>query len=105
MSAAQDVVFQMQIEAQTYDSLDWHYHVTDGTELTIIGSLDDLERYLQAEVDERCEPLVDGITVTAFDDHGFSCIGIDHPETEYTTIRTRECIDPTCKIALIDFYL
>ena len=107
MGAVEQVIFEMQSEQAEFSDVNpiVHYHLTDGTELTIIAGLNDLEFSLQVEVDERCEPIVAGTTVTAYHDQGFACIGIDHPETEHTILRVRSCADSTCKIALSDYWL
>jgi hypothetical protein len=106
-TVADGVVFEMQIEQEQYSDVNpiVHYHVSDGTELTIVATLDDLGRYLDGEIEERCLPSVAGITIKTYFDQGFTCIGIDHPETEHTIIRTRSCADDTCARALQDYWL
>jgi hypothetical protein len=105
--AVEQVIFDLQCEQEQYSDVNpiLHYHLTDGVDLTIIASLDDLSRHLDGEIEERSEPIVDGIIVKAYVDQDFECISIDHPETEYTILRVRSCADTTCQKALREYYL
>ena len=102
MSAVEQIVFEMQIEREQFSDTNpaVHYHVSDGWELTIVASLDDLGRYLQGVIDDS-----DGDARSAFHDQGFACIMVDSPPVEGFILRTRSCADPTCEKVLRDYYL
>jgi hypothetical protein len=73
-----------------------HYHLSDGTELTLISSLYDTEMHLKGEVDAACRPLdIDTCAVYLRGEHD-GMIVVEHPVNDTITFRVRACDDPTC---------
>lgn len=84
-----------------------HYHLTDGRELTILASLNDLSPHLTGEVEDRAfeldDPHIDRISNDTSGVEKIQVAGCG--EDEVTTFRVRPCDDPTCARALRDYWL
>jgi hypothetical protein len=91
---------------ERYNNEDIHFHLTDGQELTIIAGLYDLEMHLTGELEDSCAPVPVEECVTYRLDGSFAILDISHPEPgRDATLRIRTCDDPTCRVALIDYWL
>lgn len=79
-----------------------HYHLSSNTELTICTS-GDASREFPAMIAAAQEPIVAGTTVTRTVGEHCTMVVVEHPETETTVLRSRECDDSSCFTALRDF--
>jgi hypothetical protein len=80
-----------------------HFHLSlfgAYSELTILATLDDLERHLTGEIDRL--PSQDEYEVRERDT---SVIVLTDAVGTVIVFRTRACFDPVCQMALSDFWL
>lgn len=84
-----------------------HYHVTDGQELTLMGSLEDLQFHLLGETDDYASELHgDGGEVFVYREKVIHIERIRITDGHGSkTFRVYACDDNTCYIALSDYRL
>jgi hypothetical protein len=83
-----------------------HYHVGDGTDLTIIAGLHDLKMHLIGEIEDRAGDMIGEVSIDA------SCgilsqkiVVTGGSEDTQVTYRINACDDPTCWKVLQDHWL